>query len=121
MNLECVLRHRSPFERLFPAYSVGQGSFGAALVSSLNIGSAIVDEFKGESTANIGLLMLLCLILQDDIMKMCDTVEQARKGTQKIDEILKKKLQVYKMVYFYVTACHVFQIQTLVVGSFGIV
>ena len=28
---------------------------------------------------------------------------------------------VYKMVYFYVTACHVFQIQTLVVGSFGIV
>ena len=36
--------------------------------------------------------MLLCLILQDDIMKMCDTVEQARKGTQKIDEILKKKL-----------------------------
>ena len=72
--------------------SVGQGSFGAALVSSLNIGSAIVDEFKGESTANIGLLMLLCLILQDDIMKMCDTVEQARKGTQKIDEILKKKL-----------------------------
>ena len=72
--------------------SVGQGSFGAALVSSLNIGSAIVDEFKGESTANIGLLMLLCLILQDDSMKMCDTVEQARKGTQKIDEILKKKL-----------------------------
>ena len=25
------------------------------------------------------------------------------------------------MVYFYVTACHVFQIPTLVVGSFGIV
>ena len=25
------------------------------------------------------------------------------------------------MVYLYITACHVFQIQTLVVGSFGIV
>ena len=63
--------------------SVGQGSFGAALVSSLNIGSAIVDEFKGESTANIGLLMLLCLILQDDIMKMCDTELNKREKEHK--------------------------------------
>ena len=30
-------------------------------------------------------------------------------------------VNVYKMVYFYITACHVFQIQNLVVGSFGIV
>ena len=30
-------------------------------------------------------------------------------------------INVNKMVYLYITACHVFQIQTLVVGSFGIV
>ena len=72
--------------------SVGQGSFAAALVSSLNIGSAIADKFKGESSANIGMLELICLILQDDIMKMSNTVEQARDGSQKIDELLKQKL-----------------------------
>ena len=72
--------------------SVGQGSFAAALISSLNIGSAIADKFQGESTANIGLLELICLILQDDIMKMSNTVEQARNGSQKIDELLKQKL-----------------------------
>ena len=72
--------------------SVGQGSFAAALISSLNIGSAIADKFQGESTANIGLLELICLILQDDIMKMSNTVEQARDGSQKIDELLKQKL-----------------------------
>ena len=72
--------------------SVGQGSFAAALVSSLNIGSAIADKFQGESSANIGSLELLCLILQDDIMKMSNTLEQARNGSEKIDELLKQKL-----------------------------
>ena len=72
--------------------SVGQGSFAAALISSLNIGSAIADKFEGESTANIGLLELACLILQDDIMKMSNTVEQARNGYQNIDKLLKQKL-----------------------------
>ena len=32
--------------------SVGQGSFGAALASSLNIGSAIQDTFKWTKTAS---------------------------------------------------------------------
>ena len=72
--------------------SVGQGSFGAALVSSLNIGCAIEELFKEDSTANIGQLQLACLILQDDIMEMCSNVEQARNGCQKIDEMLKQKL-----------------------------
>ena len=72
--------------------SVGQGSFGAALVSSLNIGSSVSDLYKEESTANIGLLELIALILQDDISKMCDTIDQARKGTDKLDKLLKEKL-----------------------------
>ena len=69
--------------------SVGQGSFAAALVSSLNIGITIADKFQGESSANIGFLELICLILQDDIIKMSNTLEQARNGSQKIDELLK--------------------------------
>ena len=72
--------------------SLKEGSFAAALVSSLNIGSAIADKFQGESSSNIGLLELICLILQDDIMKMSNTLEQARNGSQKINELLKQKL-----------------------------
>ena len=72
--------------------SVGQGSFGAAIVSSLNIGCAVDDLFKGVCTATIGLLILVCLILQDDIMQMSMTTKQARDGCQKIDEMLKEKL-----------------------------
>ena len=63
--------------------SVGKGSFAAALVSSLNMGSAIADKFQEESSANLGLLELICLILQDDIMKMSNTLEEARNGSQK--------------------------------------
>ena len=64
--------------------SVGQGSFAAALASSQNIGSAIADKFHGESSANIGLLELICLILQDDIMKMSIILEEAKNGSQKL-------------------------------------
>ena len=69
-----------------------RSTVGFARGAGLNIGSTIADKFQGESTANIGLLELICLILQDDIMKMSDTVEQARNGSQKIDELLKQKL-----------------------------
>ena len=71
--------------------SVGQGSFGAGLVSSLNIGCAVDDLFRGLCTATIGLLILVCLILQDDIMQMSTTANQARDGCQRIDEMLKEK------------------------------
>ena len=40
------------------------------------------------------MLELICLIPQDDIMKMSNTLEQAeqaRNGSQKIDELLKQK------------------------------
>ena len=72
--------------------SIGQGSFSAALASSLNIGCGVADKLKDDYTANIGLLELIALILQDDISKMCNTLEQARNGSQKIDELLKQKL-----------------------------
>ena len=69
--------------------SIGQGSFSAALSSSLNIRCAVADKLKDECTASIGQLELIALILQDDISKVCNTVEQARNGSQKIDDLLK--------------------------------
>ena len=46
--------------------SLGQGTFGAALASSVNIGCAIVDTFRNRPTARIGNLELNCVIMQDD-------------------------------------------------------
>ena len=72
--------------------SLGQGSFSAALISTINIGHAIVDTFKGVPSTRLGTLGLNSLILQDDISKANDTLEQAREGCEKIDETLKARL-----------------------------
>ena len=58
--------------------SIGQGSFGAALASSLNIECALKELFDNE----IGYINLNSLILQDDISKMKETLEQARRGAE---------------------------------------
>ena len=67
--------------------SLGQGMFGAALASSLNIGCAIEDIFNVRPSTNIGYVNLNSLILQDDNSKMNDNVDQAKDGCKKIDEI----------------------------------
>ena len=72
--------------------SIGQGSGGAALVSSLNLGCAIEDTFENEASTAIGNLNLNALCFQDDISKMNDNLEDARKGCKLIDETLSKKL-----------------------------
>ena len=72
--------------------SIGQGSGGAALVSSLNIGSAMKDTFHEVPSTKIEEVGLNSLIFQDDISKLNDTLEQARKDCQKIDRTLEKKL-----------------------------
>ena len=46
---------------------IGQGSFAAALASSINIRNAVYDTTKEELTLNIGPMPLNCLIFQDDI------------------------------------------------------
>ena len=71
--------------------SLGQGTFGAALVSTLNIGCAIEDTFICRPSTSIGFVNLNSLILQDDINKMNDSLQQARDGCNKIDETLKRK------------------------------
>ena len=71
--------------------SLGQGTFGAALASLLNIGCAVDDTFGGVPSTRIGFASLNSLILQDDVSKMNDNLEQARRGCSKIDETLKRK------------------------------
>ena len=55
----------------------GQGSFGAALASSLNIGCAIYDVTMCEFITDLGPMSLNCLIFQDDIVKMNESLENA--------------------------------------------
>ena len=95
--------------------SLGQGSFSAALVSTLNIGHAVVDTFKNVPSTRLGTLGLNSLILQDDISKVNDTLEQARDGCEKIDETLKRKqLSVnYSKSKFLVMGSRKFRKETL--------
>ena len=72
--------------------SIGQGSGGASLVSSLNLGCAIEDTFENNPSTTIGNLNLNALCFQDDISKMNDNLEDARKGCKLIDRTLSKKL-----------------------------
>ena len=54
--------------------SQGQGSAGAGLVSSLNIGCAMEDAFRGSTSTKIGEVEINCEILQDDIANLNDNV-----------------------------------------------
>ena len=67
----------SDAERIFD--SIGQGSFGAALASSINKGTAIYDASYGETITELGDMPLNCLIFQDDIARLNTTFDQARK------------------------------------------
>ena len=67
---------------------IGQGSFAAALGSSINIGSAVHELTKDEPTAHIGGMQLNSLIFQDDIARMNSSLAQARKGAQDIGRLL---------------------------------
>ena len=71
--------------------SVGQGSFGAALASSLNIGCAVQDAMKGKKSTSIGHLELNSLIMKDDISKVSTSLEEARQGCEDIYKLLTKK------------------------------
>ena len=64
---------------------IGQGSFAAALASSLNIGRGVESITKGVRSANIGELELNSLIFQDDIAKMNYSMEDARKCATDVD------------------------------------
>ena len=65
--------------------------FGAALASSLNIGCALKKKFRGTPSTLLGILPPNSLIMQDDISKMNDNLEDARSGCDKIHDTLKRK------------------------------
>ena len=65
--------------------------FGAALASSLNIGCALKKTFLGKPSTMLGIMPLNSLIMQDDISKMNDTLEDARSGCKVIDDTLRRK------------------------------
>ena len=71
--------------------SIGQGSFGATLASSLNIGCAVEDAYKGDPSTSLGFMDLDSLILQDDSSKMNDKLEDASTGCEKLDNTIKRK------------------------------
>ena len=71
--------------------SIGQGSFWAAIASSLNIGTTIYDATEGETLTKLGHMPLNCLIFQDDIARLNTTLEQARRGATLIGDTLPKK------------------------------
>ena len=60
--------------------SIGQGSFGAALASSLNIGTAIYDATEDETLTELGHMPLNWLLFQDDIARLNITLDQASRG-----------------------------------------
>ena len=70
--------------------SIGKGMFGE-LASSLNIGCALKKTFIGKPYTMLGIIPLNSFIMQDDINKMNDTLEDARSGCEKIDDTLKRK------------------------------
>ena len=72
--------------------SIGQGQNAAALVSSLNIGCAIEETFQNIPSTSVGRVPLNSFIFQDDIGKVNDKVEDARRGCIQIDNTLKRKL-----------------------------
>ena len=49
------------------------------------------DTFKCDPSTSLGFIDLNSLILQDDISKMNDKLEDARAGCEKIDNTLKRK------------------------------
>ena len=70
---------------------IGQGSFAAALASSINIGTA-VDEIRIDKiTARIGDMELNSLIHQDDIAKMNFTLEDVRNGAKEVGRMLESE------------------------------
>ena len=64
---------------------------GAAPAPSLNIGCALKETFRGNPSTRLGLMQLNSLIMQDDISKMNERLDDASSGCDNIDDTLKKK------------------------------
>ena len=72
--------------------TVAQGSIGGALVSSLNLDVEVNNFFSGsiDEVAYCD-VRLQPLILQDDLCRMCSSVDSARNGVRRMENIMKLK------------------------------
>ena len=71
--------------------SIGQGTGGAALVSSLNIGCSIDEAFKNKMSTKIGDVKINSPTFMDDISNLCDDLEKARDASGAIQGALGPK------------------------------
>ena len=71
--------------------SIGQGTGGAALVSSLNIGCSIDEAFKNKTSTKIGDVKINSPTFMDDISNLCDDLEKARDASKAIQGALGPK------------------------------
>ena len=72
--------------------TIGQGSVGAPLVSSMNIGRTVSELDKTDiEPSYIGRLKVSSVVFQDDIAKFSDSVENARVAADKLDKALRDK------------------------------
>ena len=72
--------------------NIGQGTIGGALLSSLNLDMGVQSLFTSStSEISYGAIRLQPLIFQDDLARMCTTVQPAQAGNDKVAEITNSK------------------------------
>ena len=73
--------------------NIGQGTGEGAIISAANISDGITKAFKHSSQEiSYGEEMLQPLLFQDDIARVCDTVEAAQHGNALVNHVMESKL-----------------------------
>ena len=63
----------------------------ASAAPNISVAQILKKSFIGKPSTLLGIMPLNSLIMQDDISKLNDTLEDARSGCEKIDDTLKRK------------------------------
>ena len=72
--------------------NIGQGTIGGALLSSLNLDMGVQSSFKSSSSEiSYGAIRLQPLIFQDDLARICTSVQAAQAGNDKVAEVTNSK------------------------------
>ena len=73
--------------------NIGQGTGEGAIISAANIDDGVTKTFKHSSfEISYGELMLNPLLFQDDIARICDSLEGAQHGNELINHVMESKL-----------------------------
>ena len=76
---------------------IGQGTFGEALVSGLNLDKEVMDSFTdSEDELYYGEVRIQPMLYQDDIIRLSSSREKVQNGNDRIEAIMKsKQLEVH--------------------------